>query len=317
MSRGPQAALAWLSRLGAALVVLAGASTLAFLLLWSSPGDPIDLLSPSDEVRAELERQWRYDRPLPERILGAWIDRLSGDWGRSVSHRPGTPVPELVLGPLGRSAGWLAGGWGLAMVGGGLLGGLAATGRSRWLRLARPVSAVPVLVMAHMLVAGLNAATWEAIQRDWIARPDWFALPLEPSFLRSALAVGVLAVGSGTLAEIAHETREALMRVLGSGWVEASRARGEPIVGRVARHLTLALARIGARRVGPLVGGLVILEKVLLLDGAGALLWRCAELRDYDVATALTIAAATAVVAGRLAAELTTLALDPRAAEGR
>ncbi|RME21437.1 MAG: ABC transporter permease, partial [Deltaproteobacteria bacterium] len=61
-----------------------------------------------------------------------------------------------------------------------------------------------------------------------------------------------------------------------------------------------------------LVGGLIVIEKVLLLNGAGALLWDACLKRDHPLAMGLALAAAFAVAASRLGVDLGRILLDPR-----
>ena len=60
------------------------------------------------------------------------------------------------------------------------------------------------------------------------------------------------------------------------------------------------------------VGGLVIIEKVMLLNGAGSLMWDAAMKRDYPLTAALALIAAATVCGTRLAADLFRLVVGPR-----
>ena len=59
----------------------------------------------------------------------------------------------------------------------------------------------------------------------------------------------------------------------------------------------------------------MILEKVLLLNGVGAILWQAALLRDYDLALGISLLAATFVSLARLAGDTVRIAVDPRLQE--
>jgi ABC-type dipeptide/oligopeptide/nickel transport system permease component len=62
-----------------------------------------------------------------------------------------------------------------------------------------------------------------------------------------------------------------------------------------------------------LLGTVVVVEKLLLLNGAGAMLWQACARRDFPLASGITQAAAALVALVRLGAELARIALDPRA----
>lgn len=310
-------ALSILARLGVLLATVCGAAALVFALLALAPGDPIDLLPNAEEVRPQLEAEWRLDRPLPERYL-RYLGRLAvGDLGTSLTYRPGVPVAQVIALPALRSAGWLLAGLLLA-VGWGTALSTLTVGRGGALRtVTQLVSITPVFLLAHLAVFGLNETAFALMEAGRIARPGWFALPDEPSGLRTLLAVVLLAVGSGTLAEVHQAAEEALDRILRSGYVDAARARGAPLWPYVLRNLLPPLTTIATTRAAFLVGGLVVLEKVLLLNGAGAVLWQAAELRDYDLAMAVAVIAAAFVATVRFAGDLVRIAVDPRLRSGR
>ena len=50
------------------------------------------------------------------------------------------------------------------------------------------------------------ASSAPGADHGWIDRPSWFALPAEPSLLRTTLAIGLLAVGSGALSDVRTES---------------------------------------------------------------------------------------------------------------
>ena len=87
----------WLSRLGGALLTLAGASVLIFLLVQVLPGDPAAFmlgLNASPEALAALRAQYGLDIPAWQQYLH-WIGGLlQGDLGTSYTYR--VPVSGLV-----------------------------------------------------------------------------------------------------------------------------------------------------------------------------------------------------------------------------
>jgi len=301
-----------------ALATLAGAVTGMFALMVLAPGDPIDLLPNAEAVRPVLEARWELDRPAPERLLRWWGRLLSGDLGTSLSLRPGAPVGELVwaaavptgLRVLGALVVVLGAGTGLAWHTSARRGSLG-----RWA--VHAVSMVPLFLAIHLVVAGLNAGAFALIEAGTIARPGWFALPDQASSLRTALAITLLAVASGSLHEVHAELEVALAELRRAPFVDAARARGQATAPLLLRHLLPELCTVGAGRFAMLVGGAVVVEKLMLLPGAGAMLWNAALLRDYQVVLALSLVAAGSVVVVRLGADVARIFLDPRWREVR
>jgi ABC-type dipeptide/oligopeptide/nickel transport system permease component len=300
---------------GTFVATLVGAVVLVHLLLVFAPGDAIDSLPNADEVRAVLAAEWHLDQSPPMQIVSYLADIATGDLRTSLVYRPGMPVVRVIAGPALRSLGILVTATLLAVLGGTTLAWLTAGRRS----LARPavwaVSIVPVFLIARLAVAALNAGAWSLMEAGWIARPGWFALPLEDHPLRWALAVAILAVGSGALAEVHAEVESLLVRIRSSGYVDAARARGAPVWPHVLRNLLPPLSTVTASRAAFFVGGLVILEQILLLNGVGAILWRAALERDYPLALGITLVTAAAVAAARLIGDLIRTGLDPRRRE--
>lgn len=304
-------ARAVLGRVGTFLATLAGAVLLIQALIAASPGDAIDLLPNADQVRPQLEAEWGLDLPLPARVARALARAAVLDLGTSLTYRPGTPVTELVARGAAESAAILVPAWLLSLA--------MSVGAAWWTSGGRPggrvlaaVSVVPAFLAAWGLVTAINAAVWGGMEAGWWERPEFFALPDTDSAVRTALAIAVLAVASGNLSG-QHAALDAELRALRRApFVEAARARGAPVWPHLAGNLLPPLLEVGAGRVAALLGTVVVVEKLLLLNGAGAMLWQACVRRDFPLATGITLAAAVVVAGVRLASDLARLAVDPR-----
>ena len=307
-----QLARALVARLLWFVATLTGAAVFLQVLLWASPGDPIDLLPNGAELRPALEAEWGLDQPLPIRLATSLGHALQGDLGTSLSVRPGADVAELLAPALARSAALLLPGL-LLGLGAALLLATWTTGRKSAVRTGiELLSVAPVFLLAYLLVVGLNDLTWQLIEADRIARPGWFALPDQASGLRSALAIGVLAVGSSSLTEQHAACEDELGRLRQSGFIEAARARGAAVWPHLVWNLVAPLTTLATSRIAFLLGSLVILEKILLMNGAGALLWEACLQRDYPLAMGISLAAALVVCLARLLGDILKVVVDPR-----
>ncbi len=285
------------------------------LLLSLAPGDPVDLVPGGEEVRAGLEAEWGLDAPVLVRY-GRYLARAAtGDLGTSLTWRPGAPVADLVWPAAARSLGLAVPAVGLALVTGVLLAWATAGRRSWRRRIVQALSIGPVFLLAFVAVTVLNETTWTLVERGLVARPSWFALPDTASGLRTALAIVVLAVGSGSLAEVHAALEDEIVRIRNAPFVDAALARGAPIAPHVLLNLLPPLTTIMANRTAFFVGGLVVVEKVLLLNGAGSMLWQACGARDYPLAMGLAIVAAAVVCATRLMGDLLRVGVDPRLRE--
>jgi ABC-type dipeptide/oligopeptide/nickel transport system permease component len=299
-------------RFGAFVLTLLGAALLAQVLLWSAPGDAADLLAGDPELRAALVLDMGLARPPHEAWWAFVTHAAQGDLGRSLTYRPGMAVIELVRPAALRSLVLVIGALFVSLGVGAGLAYVTAGRRSVSRRLLQAVSIAPVFLMAWVVVIGLNEWAFGLMQNGTIGRPGWFALPDQDSLLKWVLAVTVLAVGSSAVTEVHSACEDELKRIRRSGYVDAARARGERLWPHVIWNLVPPLTTVASSRAAFFVGGLVVVEKVLHLNGVGAMLWQACRLRDVPLALGITFAAAAVVCGARLIADLVRVTIDPR-----
>ena len=298
---------ALLERLGAFVAVLLGTAMVVEGLLILTPGDAIDLLPDSGPVRAFIEQQWGMDLPFQSRLWLRLSQLLHGDLGYSLTYRPGADVKSLVWAAGSQSLGLLVPAVGITMLLGLGLALLPLHGR-----LVRAISVVPTFMASFLLINGVNAAVWFLVERGSIQRPSWFALPAERGLVPWALAVAVLAVASGTLGEVHAACSLGITQLREAPFVLAARARGDSSLWVLARNLLPQLAAVLSARSATLVGGIVVVEKLFLLNGAGATFWNACLYRDYPLVVGLSLAAAATVATLKLLTDLLRVTLDPR-----
>jgi peptide/nickel transport system permease protein len=305
LARAAGRRIAWLLATAALTVVLVHG------LVVVAPGGAADAAAAGPGDRAALAASWAEEAPAVTRIARGIGRTLQGDLGTSRVVKPGAPVTPLALGAWSRSAARL-----LAALGVATLLAVAGAMRRRRVGLASSVaSATPVFLLALAAVTSINAATWWLVSAGWIDRPSWFALPDAPSLWREVLGVTILAVASSGLSELRRDVAGALAAYRDSPWADAARTRGEPQWPHLLTNLTAPVARALSARAVLLAGGLVVLEKVLLLQGAGGLLWRAAVARDLPLAAGVALVGAGVIAAIRLGLDLLALRADPRLME--
>lgn len=288
-----------------------GASVLVHLLLAIVPGDAIDTLPNGDALRPMLAAAWDLDQPLVSRIGRAMLRALSGDLGTSLTTKPGAKVSTLIAAAAPQSLLLI-----FFATGGSVVAALASVRLSRPTPAARAViavlSAMPTALATMIAVSAINAITFRMVEQGIIARPVWFALPLQDSPVRTALAVSLLIVGSSQLAALAGRVDEAWISVSNAAFVTAERARAGDVSAVVARHLLVPVVRAVAAGLPTLLSGLVVVERGLGLGGCGALFWNAARERDWPLAAGLAASAAVVVAGARLLADAVAIASDPR-----
>ncbi|MCS7194321.1 MAG: ABC transporter permease, partial [Meiothermus sp.] len=214
-----------LRRLLLVLVVVWGAATLAFFLLFLS-GDPVNLLLPLDatpEVREQFRKAYGFDQPVWVQYLAYLGRALQGDLG--VSLRNQTPALGLVLERMPASM-VLAGAALIFAVVLGVPAGVAAAIRKGSLLefgvllLALLGQSVPVFWLALMLILVFG------LELRWLPISGYGVGPLPGLPDPAHLVLPTVAVGTFSMAAIVRLTRSGVLRELRSDYVRTARAKG-------------------------------------------------------------------------------------------
>jgi len=288
--------------------------TLAFLMVRLAPGGPFDqeqTLPP--EVKANLDRAYGLDEPLPVQYLHYLRSLAHGDFGPSMRLRDFGVNQLLATGlPVSLALGGLALALALA---GGIGAGLAAAlspGRPLDRALMAFVAlgvAVPPYVTAPVLALVFG------VYLHWLPVAGW-----RPGELRD-LVLPVVALALPTLAYVARLTRASVLEVVALPYVRTARAKGLPERQVILRHvlppaLAPVLAYVGPAAAGILAGSLVV-ETVFGLPGMGRFLVEGALNRDYTLVMGKVVVYALLVLALNLLIDLTQALIDPRVRHGR
>jgi peptide/nickel transport system permease protein len=307
-------------RLLQGLLLLLLMSVLVYGLMGLMPGDPIELMaagSPSmtPEDVARLKAVYGVDQPLLARY-GHWLaGALSGDLG--YSRLSARPVAETLAGPLGRSAGLMAGSLTLALL------------------LALPAGIWAALRQGRLADHALNLTAFAAISLPVF----WLGLLLIILFavtLSWFPASGVETVGSGgglfdhlwhmalpvcalALASFGHYLRymrSAMIGALRENWIRTAKAKGLSTLQIVLRHslrnALVPVATVLALDIGALFSGVLVTETVFAYPGMGKLIFDAVMGNDYNLALAGLMLATALTLAGSLLADLAYGLLDRR-----
>ncbi|HUO80879.1 MAG TPA: ABC transporter permease subunit [Steroidobacteraceae bacterium] len=303
-----------LGRLLGAVPTLFAVVTLAFLLVRLAPGGPFDQqqrLAP--EVKANLDRAYGLDRPLPEQYLRYLAGLARGDLGPSMRLRDFS-VNELIRAgmPVSLTLGALA--LALAVGVGVPLGVFAALRRARaadhaLLGLAVAGIAIPAYVTAPVLALVFG------IHLHWLPVAGW------ERGRPSDLVLPAVALALPTLAYLVRLTRASVLEVLTQPHVRTALAKGLPAGRVLLRHvlppaLSPVLGYLGPAAAAILTGSLVV-ETVFGLPGMGRFLVQGAINRDYTLVMGKVIVYALIVIGLNLAVDLLQGLIDPRLRRAR
>lgn len=307
------------------LLLLLGVSLLTFLLMWSSPLDPLQtnvgqtaLGSMTQEQIAELEAYWGVDTPPAQRYLGWLSGVLHGDFGTSLLYRQ--PVLTVIGERLANSVGLMAAAWIFSGVLGLVLGMLAGAYRNRWPdRVIRGycllISSTPAFWLAILLLMIF------AVELGWL--PVGLAVPMghqadSVTFidrLRHGI-LPVLTLSMTGVANIALHTREKLIEVLSSDYILFAKARGESQTSIFLRHglrnVSLPAMTLQFASISEIIGGSVLVEQVFSYPGLGQAAVTAGLGSDLPLLLGITVITAAIVFAGNLAADLLYGLIDPK-----
>ena len=277
-------ALATFRRFGAFALLVFGSSAVFGALLWASPG------STSVEGSESSYLGW----------LGSfWVGLMQGDLGLAYGR---LPLFEYVRAGMVTSLEIIAGalflsfsiGACLVLLMGERLSKLGRFGRG----LVHTLSVLPVFLLGYLALVG--------------------GVPPEGG-VHLLAAIIVLSLGDGMLSDVLLEMKTELDRLRSRDFVWAIRLRGGPVGLRLLPHIALPLAQLAASKMAFLIGGVLVLEMVLGIQGIGLIGYKAAVASPPEVRLLLTVTVVTTgLVAGsQLLVGLLRLGIDPRVRKER
>ena len=245
--------------------------TALHVLLAAAPGDAIDTVTSDPEIRRVLETQWGLAGPLHERIIATVQSLLVGDLGYSWTVQPGQSVASLLYQPAARSGALIAFSLSVTLMLGA--GCIWIERRHKHVRpfisVVRTASLVPVFLIGLGSIGTINALTWYAIDAGWIHRPNFFALPIESSWVPLGLAAFTLGISSGMLNAVYLMFNDTLTTLDNSTFVLATKGQLQDPKIHYSRHLILQTMAMTTKRVPLMLGSLVIVDPVFNINGLG------------------------------------------------
>ncbi len=331
-----------LRRLGQAVPVLLGVTFVVFLLMYLTPGDPVQLFMGqagivSQEEIERVRREFGLDRPFVEqygRFLGGI---LRGNLGQSIIYR--RPVATLIGERLPATIELTLFASLIALLVAIPAGVVAAVRRNTWLdAIGTTVSLLGVslpgfwlgliliFVFSVMLkvlpVAGRasygTGLHWQTgfLLLDAMLQGNW---PAFVDILRH-LVMPALALSAGMMAMTMRLTRSSLLETIHQDYVRTAQAKGLPqrwvILRHALRNALLPVVTAIALNVGALLGGNMVVETVFSWPGLGRLVVEAVESRDYPLIRGCVLVYAVTYVFLNLIADLSYARLDPRVAAG-
>ncbi|MFE5857599.1 ABC transporter permease [Streptomyces sp. NPDC056500] len=297
------------SRLLAAVLVVWGAATCAFLVLQLVPGDPVDAVVGGNtlvdaEQREEIRHRYGLDDPLLVQYL-SYLGRLAaGDLGDS--YRLQQPVSAVLAEQLTPTVELALYATVLSIVL-SVAVTVLTSGRARWpRRLAEFLELVVVSTPSFWF--GIMLLTVFSFRLGWF--------PVSDSGDPGSLVLPVLTMALPIAAVLTQVMRDGLLTALEQPFALTARARGlkeHTVRSRHAlRHAALPALTLAGWFTGTLLGGAVVVESVFARSGIGRVALDAVTGRDLPVVQGVVTLSAVAFVAMGAVVEALYAVADPR-----
>jgi peptide/nickel transport system permease protein len=169
--------------------------------------------------------------------------------------------------------------------------------------------ATPSFWLATMLVFLL------AVQVNWLPAMGYVPIEQDPLEWARHIILPALTLSFVGAAEIARQLRTGLIGVMEEDYIRAAGARGltpRAITKHALRNASLPALTIVGLRVGYLLAGSVIIERIFQLPGLGQYTLAAVQDRDFAVVQGVVLATAVIIVAVNLAVDLLYYWLNPK-----
>lgn len=296
-----------LSRLGQALIVIAAALLLVFVV-GAIIGDPVDLMLPveaSQAVRDELRQSLGFDQPLPMQFVD-FLVRVSQGFGESIWQN--APALELVLQRLPYTL-YLAG---IAL----LIAVPASLALGAWAAI-KPKSiadrAITVFSLGGVSVVdfwlGLMLILVFSIHLGWLPTGGYGGGSLAYVIL-PAVTLAYRSIG-----RLAQFTRSALLDEYAKPYVATLRAKGmseRRIFLHTIRNAAIPVITLSGDELASLINGAIVVEAVFSWPGIGSLLLQAINQRDLFLIEAAVVVMTVIIIVINFLVDLTYTYIDPK-----
>lgn len=320
----PRIAVFISQRLVKAVFVVLAIAVFNFFLVHAAPGDPAQVMAgeagaADAKFVEQLRQQFGLDRPIIEQ-LGTYMGKVvQGDLG--FSYRQQRPVFDLLMERLPVTLSLTLTAFILALIGGVLLGTLAAMRAGTWSDTAITVVgltayATPIFWIGLMLILlfSVNLGWLPAFGTETIGAGYTGWEKLLDRLKHLVLPVTTLALFY--MAVYTRLTRASILEVRDMDFVKTARAKGLPewriVSVHVLRNAILPVITVAGFQAGHLIGGSILIETVFALPGIGRLAFEAVLQRDYQVLLGIFLLTSVVVVIFNLLTDLIYSLVDPR-----
>lgn len=305
-------------RIALALGVLWATYTVAFMIVYLIPGDPVSAMAAggmesgtvSEERLWQLREEYGFNDPLIVQYFNHLWAAISGDLGTSV--QTGQPVTTAIGQVVGSTIQLAALALVIAVLVGGGVALLATYTRSSWLQNFL-LSLPPISISLPTFWVGLLLIQFFSF------RLGLFPATGDEGFIALVLPAVTLSLPIGAM--IAQVLARSLQEAALEPYVVTARAKGISRTavhfGHVLRNAALPALTVVGLVAGNLLAGSVVVETVFSRPGVGQLTVQAVTLQDLPVVLGVVVLGAVVFVTANLLVDLFLPLVDPRVSIGQ
>lgn len=311
-------------RMVKAVVILFAIVVLNFLLVHAAPGDPAMVMAgeagaADAKFVEQLREQFGLNKPLHEQLMTYVGTVAQGDLG--FSYRQQRPVWDLIADRLPATLMLTLSAFVVALVGGILLGTLAAIKSGTWSDSA--ITVVALLAYATPIYwVGLMLILLFSVSLGWLPAFGFETVGAGLTGLDrfgdilAHLLLPVFTLGLFYMAVYARMTRASILEVRDMDFVKTARAKGlresRIVFGHILRNAILPVITVAGVQGGHLIGGSILVETVFAWPGIGRLAFDAVLQRDYQVLLGIFFVSSVMVIVFNILTDLVYTLVDPR-----
>lgn len=311
-------------RMVKAVVILFAIVVLNFLLVHAAPGDPAMVMAgeagaADAKFVEQLREQFGLNKPLHEQLMTYVGTVAQGDLG--FSYRQQRPVWDLIADRLPATLMLTLSAFVVALVGGILLGTLAAINSGKWSDSA--ITVVALLAYATPIYwVGLMLILLFSVSLGWLPAFGFETVGAGLTGLDrlgdilAHLVLPVFTLGLFYMAVYARMTRASILEVRDMDFVKTARAKGlresRIVFGHILRNAILPVITVAGVQGGHLIGGSILVETVFAWPGIGRLAFDAVLQRDYQVLLGIFFVSSVMVIVFNILTDLIYTLVDPR-----
>ncbi len=287
-------------------------ATATFFGMHAVPGDPLlNDKAVTPEIRANLERAYGLDKPVPQQYLIFLKNMLRGDFGISFTQQ-NRRVNDIIAEhfPVSATLGVLA----LVFAAGGgiLFGALTALFRGRMPDYLIMFLVIVAVSVPSFVFAGLGQLAILRLN----SLLGFSLLPVAGWGTLAHMLVPALVLGLGTMAYLTRLMRSSMLEVAETDYIRTARAKGltpQRIFFRhQLRNAILPVVTVLGPAIAAITTGGFVVELVFAIPGLGRYFVQAVQQLDYTVIMGTTVFYGAFLVLMVIAVDIVYGFIDPR-----